>query len=190
MAVNLEARAREPVQAPLAGVLWMVVAAVFFAVSVGLVRHIAETINAFEQTFWRQFIGLILILPFLLRKGLPAFRTRQLKTNLLRALVGYAGISLAFYSVTLIPLADALALQFTLPLFTIVFAMLILGEKVGIHRWAATVIGFTGALISRCDVHDGVDLRGTPPGGGCAGTPHHSCPRDAQWPQPRVVWAR
>jgi len=135
------------VQAPLAGVLWMVVAAVFFAVSVGLVRHIAETINAFEQTFWRQFIGLIIILPFLLRDGLPAFRTRQLGTNLFRTLAGYAGISLAFYSVTLIPLADALALQFTLPLFTIVFAMVILGEHVGIHRWAATVIGFTGALV-------------------------------------------
>ena len=151
MAVNSEARAGAqpgaPAQSPLAGVLWMVVAAVFFAVSVGLVRHISETINAFEQTFWRQFIGLILILPFLLRSGLPAFRTRQIKTNLLRALVGYAGISLAFYSVTLIPLADALALQFTLPLFTIVFAMVILGEHVGLHRWAATVIGFAGALV-------------------------------------------
>ncbi len=134
-------------QAPLKGVLWMAVAAFFFAVSVGLVRHIADSINAFEQTFWRQFIGLLIILPFIWRDGLPGLRTRQLGTNLVRNIAGYTGISLSFYSVTLIPLADSLALQFTLPLFTIVFAMAILGERVGVHRWAATATGFLGALV-------------------------------------------
>lgn len=147
MAAEIETRAGEPVQAPLKGVLWMVVAAVFFAVSVGLVRHISATIDAFEQTFWRQFIGLFLMLPVIWRNGLPGLRTRQLGTNLVRSCAGYAGIALAFYSVTLIPLADSLALQFTLPLFTIVFAMLILDERVGRHRWAATVTGFIGALV-------------------------------------------
>jgi drug/metabolite transporter (DMT)-like permease len=134
-------------QAPLHGVLWMVLAAFFFAVSVGLVRHISEHINAFEQTFFRQFMGLLIILPFVWRNGLAGLRTRQIKTNLLRNIVGYAGISLSFYSVTLIPLAESLALQFTLPLFTIVFAMLILGERVGVHRWTATATGFLGALV-------------------------------------------
>lgn len=134
-------------QAPLQGVLWMVVAAVFFAVSAGLVRHLSANIDAFEQTFWRQFLGLLIILPFVWRSGRIGLRTRQLKTNLMRNLAGYAGISLYFYSVTLIPLAESLSLQFTLPLFTIVFAMLILSEKVGVHRWTATVVGFIGALV-------------------------------------------
>jgi len=134
-------------QAPLQGVLWMVLAAFFFAVSVGLVRYLSTTIHAFEQTFWRQVLGLLIILPFVWRNGLIGLRTRQIKTNLLRNLIGYAGISMSFYCVTLIPIAEAMALQFTLPLFTIVFAMLILGEKVGPHRLAATAIGFLGALI-------------------------------------------
>jgi drug/metabolite transporter (DMT)-like permease len=134
-------------QAPLQGVLWMVLAAFFFAVSVGLVRYLSTTIHAFEQTFWRQCLGLLIILPFVWRNGLIGLRTRQLKTHLLRNLIGYAGISLSFYCVTLIPIAEAMALQFTLPLFTIVFAMLILSEKVGPHRLAATAIGFLGALI-------------------------------------------
>lgn len=147
MAVRAEAPGAYQKQAPMQGVLWMVVAAFFFAVSVGLVRYISAEINAFEQTFWRQFLGLLIILPFVWRNGLIGLRTRQLKTNLLRNLIGYAGISLSFYSVTLIPLAEALALQFTLPLFTIVFAMLILSEKVGVHRWTATATGFLGALV-------------------------------------------
>jgi len=147
MAVRAEAPGAYQKQAPLHGVLWMVVAAVFFAVSAGLVRHISLNINAFEQAFWRQFLGLLIILPFVWRNGLIGLRTRQLKTNLMRNLAGYTGISLYFYSVTLIPLAESLALQFTLPLFTIVFAMIILSEKVGAHRWTATIIGFLGALV-------------------------------------------
>lgn len=134
-------------QAPLHGVLWMVVAAFFFAVSVGLVPHIAKSMNAFEQTFWRQLIGLLVFLPFVWRQGFRRLRTRQLKTNLVRNLAGYIGIALAFYSVTLIPLADSLALQFTLPFFTIMFAVILLGEHVGAHRWTATVFGFVGAIV-------------------------------------------
>jgi len=147
MAVRTEAPGAYQKQAPLQGVLWMVVAAFFFAVSAGLVRYISTNIDAFEQAFWRQFLGLLIILPFVWRNGLIGLRTRQLKTNLLRNLAGYTGISLYFYSVTLIPLAESLALQFTLPLFTIIFAMLILGENVGAHRWTATVVGFLGALV-------------------------------------------
>ena len=126
MAVGIGTQGGFQAQAPIKGVLWMTVAAFFFAVSVGLVRYISDTIDAFEQTFWRQFIGMLIILPFVWRSGLGGFKTRQVGTNLLRSLVGYAGISLSFYSVTLIPLAESLALQFTLPLFTIVFAMLVL----------------------------------------------------------------
>ena len=46
-----------PKQSPLKGILWMALAAVFFSIAVGLMRHISETIVAFEQTFWRQVIG-------------------------------------------------------------------------------------------------------------------------------------
>ncbi|MDP6429436.1 MAG: DMT family transporter [Rhodospirillales bacterium] len=134
-------------QAPLKGILWMAVAAVFFSISMGLVRHISLTIDAFEQTFFRQFLGMLIMLPFMLRGGFASFRTGQLKTNLIRNVAGYLGISMSFWAVTLIPLADATALQFTLPLFTIIFAMILLAERVGRHRWIATVIGFAGALV-------------------------------------------
>lgn len=134
-------------QAPLRGVLWMAVAAVFFSVALGLVRHISEHINAFEQAFWRQLIGTVILLPFAWRVGLKGLKTSQFGLHLIRNVGGYAGIGLSFLSVTLIPLADSLALQFTLPLFTIVFAVILLREQVGVHRWTATAIGFLGALV-------------------------------------------
>ena len=96
MAVRTEAPGGYQAQAPMKGVAWMAVAAVFFAVSVGLVRQISGTIDAFEQTFWRQFIGLLLILPMVWRGGFAAFRTRQIGTHFLRSLFGYVGIALSF----------------------------------------------------------------------------------------------
>ncbi len=147
MAEGAEGHDGRPDQSPIGGILWMAAAALFFSISIGLVRHLSEHINAFEQTFWRQLMGTVVLLPFMLRRGLSVFKTPQVGANLIRNMAGYAGISLSFYSVTLIPLADSLALQFTLPLFTIVFAVIILGEKVGAHRWTATAIGFAGALV-------------------------------------------
>ncbi|NQV54303.1 MAG: DMT family transporter [Rhodospirillales bacterium] len=134
-------------QSPAKGIVWMIVAAVFFSISVGLVRYLSGTIDAFEQTFWRQFMGAVILLPFVLRRGLKGFKTHQIKTNLIRNVAGYLGISLSFYSITLIPMADSQALQFTLPMFTVVFAVFILSEKVGLHRWIAIGIGFLGALV-------------------------------------------
>jgi len=54
---------------------------------------------------------------------------------------------LGFYAVSMLPLADATALAFSQPLFSIVVAALIVGEKVRWRRWSATVIGFAGVLI-------------------------------------------
>jgi drug/metabolite transporter (DMT)-like permease len=129
------------------GVLWMLVAAAFFSIAAGLVRHISVTIDAFEQTFFRQLIGLLILLPFMWRRGLAGFKTRQIKVNLVRNVAGYLGISLSFLSLTLIPLADAITLQSTLPMFTIVFAAVLLGERVGLHRWSAMAVGFLGAVL-------------------------------------------
>lgn len=125
----------------------MASAALFFSIAFGLVRHISETINAFEQTLFRQIMGMLIMLPFMLREGRAGFKTFQLKTNLIRNLAGYAGISLSFLSVTLIPLAESVALNFTLPLFTTIFAYILLKERPGAHRWLATALGFAGALV-------------------------------------------
>ena len=147
MAGESETEAKRLGQSPIKGILWMAIAAIFFSISVGLVRQISETIDAFGQTFWRQVIGTIILLPYAWRLGFKGLKTRQLGTNLIRNTAGYIGISFSFYSITLIPMADTVALQLTLPLFTMVFAIIILGERVGHHRLIATMIGIAGALV-------------------------------------------
>ena len=59
----------------------------------------------------------------------------------------YIGAVAWMYGIAGMPLADANALMFTMPLFTLVLAAIMLSERPGLHRWSATVVGFAGALI-------------------------------------------
>ncbi len=129
---------------PVTGVLWMVGAAASFSVALALVRHLSDSFSVFEITFFRLAFGTIVILPPILRGGA---RTRNLPLYCGRALFTFAAVYSSYYSVTLIPIADSVALQFTLPIFTAVFATLALKEPLYRHRLAAVLLGFAGVMI-------------------------------------------
>ena len=87
------------------------------------------------------------MLPWVARAGLGALRTKRLGLYWGRTVAGYIGMVAWFDAITLMLLADASALQFTLPLFSVIFAVVFLKEKAGPARWMATVVGFAGALV-------------------------------------------
>lgn len=132
---------------PIGGILWMGGAALFFSMSMGFVRYLSDYMTTFEIVFLRQAIGVLLMLPWVMRAGAGGLRTRRLPLHVGRALLGYTGMLLSYFSLRHIPLADSTALQFTLPLFTTILAIVFLGERVGVHRWAAIAFGFAGVLI-------------------------------------------
>jgi drug/metabolite transporter (DMT)-like permease len=127
--------------------LWMLGAALFFSASVGFVRHLSDTLSTFEIVFLRQVIGVLFMIPWLMRIGVLSMRTQRLPMLTLRAALSYTGMLASYYSYKLIPLADAVSLQFTTPLFTTILAIVFLKEIVGSHRWAALVFGFIGVVI-------------------------------------------
>lgn len=130
------------------GIVWMVCAAMFFAVSVGFVRYLSDFMSTFEVVLFRQVLGMALMVPWLIRTGpRELLRTRRLSLHVQRAFWSYFGMLSSYYAYTLITIADATALQFTTPLFTTVFAILFLKEIVGPHRWLAIVFGFVGVLV-------------------------------------------
>ena len=125
----------------------MIGAATSLTVMAVLVRFLTPQVPVLEQIFLRNIVTLSLTLPWILRTGLATFRTTRFGGHALRNGFLYSGNVAWFYGVTLVPLADLSALQFTMPLFTVVLAALFLQERVGGHRWIATAIGFAGALI-------------------------------------------
>jgi len=129
------------------GMLWMFGAALFFSASVGFVRYLSDVMSTFEIVLFRQIIGMAFMLPWLHRVGIAGLRTRRLPMQSLRSALSYFGMLASYYSFTLIPIADAVALQFTTPLFTTIFAIIFLKELVGQHRWMALLFGFIGVLV-------------------------------------------
>lgn len=137
----------DPRHSPVLGVLWMTAAALCFSVAIGFVRHLSDTYTTFEIALFRQVLGIVVTSFWVWRVGPGVLRTRVIHFHFVRALLGYGGLVAGYYAVTLISIADAQALQFTLPFFTIGFAAWALKETIRRHRWAATIIGFAGALI-------------------------------------------
>jgi len=126
--------------------VWMTCAAAAFVLMSWAIRALAP-ITASEIIFFRSLFGLVLILPTVNVPLRQLVRPRWPKLYLLRGCLSYLAMLSWFYPLQILVLADAVALQFTLPLFTILFAIFVFREQVGVRRWTATAIGFGGALL-------------------------------------------
>ena len=135
------------VPAPVRGALWMVMSTLFFALMNVLVRHLAGELHPFELAFFRNAFGLLFVLPWFWRSNLASLATTRMKLYGFRAVISTAAMLCWFTALTMMPLAEITALSFTAPLFATAGAALFLGEVVRIRRWAATLVGFAGAMI-------------------------------------------
>ncbi len=129
------------------GVLWMILSSMFYALIYVVVRGLAERFDVNQIVFFRAVLGSTFMLPWLFSAGLSALRTSKIGLYLWRMFFSYIGAVAWMYGIAGMPLADANALMFTMPLFTLVLAAIMLSERPGVHRWSATVVGFAGALI-------------------------------------------
>lgn len=129
------------------GGVWMVMGGVLLVLMAIDIRYLAPRFNVLEMIFIRSVLSLCFMLPWAFKAGLKGLKTEHFGLHVFRNVIHYTGNLGWFLGVTLVTLADLSALQFTIPLFTIVMAALILRERVDRHRWSATAIGFVGALI-------------------------------------------
>ncbi len=124
----------------------MIVSCLAFGSMWVLIRYASREVHAFEIVFFRNAIGTAVLLPMMLRnKGL--MRLDRVRANLRRATSGFIATTGTFYAVAHAPLATALSINYTAPLFATVGAVLFLGEKIHARRVAALVAGFAGMLI-------------------------------------------
>lgn len=129
------------------GIFWTLASGFLFSwMSLGI-KYLGQDMDSFQIGFLRAFFGLVVILPFALRHGFGPLRTNVFKMHLGRACVGITGMLCIFYAITHMPLADAVALTFTRPLFLILLAVIFLGEAVRWRRSVATMVGFAGVVI-------------------------------------------
>lgn len=131
----------------LKGVLIAVLSMVLFSSTHSAVRMLSDTMSAFEIVFWRMAVSVVVMLPYFFWAGFHTLKTNRLGLHAQRAVINFAGMVLWFHAIAVVPLGKAVAIHFTLPLFVLLLAAIFLREKVGPRRIAATVVGFSGALI-------------------------------------------
>jgi drug/metabolite transporter (DMT)-like permease len=112
-----------------------------------LVKYLGERVPAMEIFFFRSAVGFFLVLAVLWRDPFEPFRTKRFGMHFVRGATGAVGNACFFWTLTNMLLADAMALQFSRPLFMIPLAVFFLGEVVGWRRTGITIAGFLGILI-------------------------------------------
>ncbi len=127
--------------------LLMFCSTVFFGLMVIAIRLASETLHTFEIAFFRNFFGLVAALPLLLRHGPDLLKTTQLPRYGVRCAIGVVSMMAGFWAIGHLPLAQAVALSYSTPIFVTIAAVLFLHEQVRARRWIAVGLGFVGVLI-------------------------------------------
>ena len=134
--------------APFRAALWMTGAIASFSSMAVAGRELSTDLDTFEIMLYRSFIGLVIVLSVAVATGrLGQIRARNLRLHGIRNLAHFAGQNLWFYAITVIPLAQVFALEFTSPIWVVLLSPLILGERLTPMRALAALIGFAGILI-------------------------------------------
>ncbi len=131
------------------GVVFKLLSAFLFTVMAALVRAVADEAPLGEIVFARSFFALIPIVIWLKWRGVlrAAMRTDRQAGHMLRSMIGVSSMFLMFAGLARLPLPDATALGYASPLFVVVFAAILLRERIHAMRWTAVGVGLFGVLV-------------------------------------------
>lgn len=132
-----------------AGIVFKIGSTIVFAIMLTLIKLSSDQVPTGEVLFARSFFGIIPVIVYLVALGeFPSsLSTRKPFGHVRRSVVGTVSMFCWFSSVAYLPLPDATAINYSGPLFGVIFAATLLGERVRIYRWSAVAVGFVGVLI-------------------------------------------
>jgi drug/metabolite transporter (DMT)-like permease len=130
------------------GILYMVGATIVFSASSACSKWLVASYPVGEVLFTRSLVSLITLALFILpTTGIAVFRTGRLRHHVLRSFSQSVSQTCLLIAFSLMPLAGAVAINFSAPLFATLVSIVLLKEKVGFARWSALLVGFIGVLI-------------------------------------------
>ena len=129
------------------GMMVMFGATMIMAVMHTLVRHLGQELPIWEVVFFRNLFGLLVVMPLVLREGVGKLISKKPLWHVGRSFIGIAAMWMWFYSLSVVPIAEATALSFTSVIFGSIAAAIFLGERMRLRRWSAVLVGFLGAMV-------------------------------------------
>ena len=128
--------------------IFLIITSVFFGtVMLSFLKIAQEDVNVYVAGFFRFFLGLVIILPYIIKKKDAVLKTTHLKQHFLRAILGLPAMLLYFSALVLLPIEKLTAISFVVPLIVTILAVFFLGEKIYIYRTLALLLGFSGMLV-------------------------------------------
>jgi drug/metabolite transporter (DMT)-like permease len=125
----------------------MLASTLCFGVMAIAIRLASQSLHTFEVAFFRNLFGLLAVLPLLLGAQRAELRTKQLPKYFVRCLIGICSMLAGFWAIGHLPLAQAISLTYSTPIFVTIAAVLFLHERVRARRWLAVAAGFIGVLV-------------------------------------------
>lgn len=116
-------------------------------VSGALIRLLSEDLETAMLVFSRSILGLVILLPWLCRKGTGAIKTNRLGLHVMRGMVGITAMYCLYYAWGHLPLAQAALLKQTAPFFIPVIAFVWLQERINLATKISLLVGFVGVFI-------------------------------------------
>lgn len=129
------------------GIMWMVLTTILFVGVTATVRYLEGEVPAPQAAFLRYAIGTLLLTPSLITLIKIKPNKPLMSKFLLRGLVHSFGVTLWFYAMSVMPVAEVTAIGFLTYIFVSIGACIFLKEKLHKHRITAVIISFVGALI-------------------------------------------
>jgi drug/metabolite transporter (DMT)-like permease len=145
--VSIPARATETNPLPLRAALMMIASACLFGLMAIAIRYASRQQHPFEIAFFRSVFGALFALPLVFVSGREILITDKIGFYIARCVIGMLGMLAGFWAIVHLPLAQAIALSYSSPLFVTIGAVLFLGEIVRMRRWSAVAAGFIGVLV-------------------------------------------
>lgn len=125
----------------------MVWSCALFVILWVLIRFVTETVHPFIVVLFRCVFALIALAPFFIREGRAALKTDRFGLHSLRGMFATLATFSIFYAISVVPLADLVAITFAAPVFATLGAVVALGERIHLRRIISTLLGFLGVLI-------------------------------------------
>ena len=128
-------------------IVLMTASTVLFGFMAVCIRLASKQLHAFEIAFFRNLFGFVFTLPLLAKHGPGLLRTHKLGLYFFRCCIGVVSMLSGFWAIAHLPLAQAIAISYSTPIFVTIGAVFFLGEVVRARRWAAVIVGFIGVIV-------------------------------------------
>lgn len=133
----------------LAGIAMMLLGILLFSLNDVMGKWLVATYTVGQVLLLRSAAALLVIMPFVVKQGVGrTLRPERPGLQLLRVTLGSCEVALFYWAVSYLPLADTMTLWLAAPVWAVVLAALLLGERVDAGRWLAVAAGFVGVAIA------------------------------------------